>query len=582
MEDNLDLLKKYWQNNEFRPLQKEIIEHYQSGKDTVVLLPTGGGKSICYQLPSVTQEGLTLVISPLISLMHDQVNKLNERGIKAMYFENNTLKNSINQQFDNAKYGNFKLVYSSPERLLNKSFLNQIKSLKINGIAVDEAHCVSEWGHDFRPAFKAIKNLKQLLPEVPMIALTATATIEVLRNISSDLGMKTPKVFKTSFERKNIQYQVFSPKNKIDFINKSLKNKKESCIIYCNSRKETEDTSIKLRNMGLSCDYFHGGLKNEIKKQKLADWKSEKTLVIAATSAFGMGIDKENVRKVFHITIPESMESYYQETGRAGRDGRRSSAILLVNPDDHNKLFNISIKHLPNKNDLEKFFNKLSNYLQIPYGEGQGMLYKVNLKDFCDTYKFHPKKILNCFKFFDREGVFEFQELYQSQTFIKLTCSQKQAIQRIQQNDDGGLIIQFLMRNFEDIFRSRKKINVSQFSHFLDINIEKVTRQLVLLEKQNIIKFEFINTDINLYWKVPREDQFTLNSLLKRAEEYSRQKKDKVQKMIEYAFDFNECKRNKLLNYFGESKKNVCQNCSAKSCIKSFNSLKNETLFEKY
>ena len=191
------------------------------------------------------------------------------------------------------------------------------------------------------------------------------------------------------------------------------------------------------------------------------------------------------------------------------------------------------------------------------------MSFKLNFKDFCNTYKFEPKKIFNCFKFLDREGIFEFQQLYQSQTYIMLTCSQKQAIQRIQLNDEGALIIQFLMRNFEDIFRSRKKINVSQFSHFLDINIEKVTRQLVLLEKQNIIKFEFINTDINLYWKVPREDQFTLNSLLKRAEKYSRQKKDKVQKMIEYAFDFNECKRNKLLNYFGESKKNVCKNCSA-------------------
>ena len=368
MENNLDLLKKYWQKDKFRPMQKEIIENYQRGEDTVVLLPTGGGKSICYQLPAIVQEGLTLVISPLISLMQDQVNQLNERGIKAMFFENNSLKNPIDHQFDNAKYGNFKLIYSSPERLLNKSFLNQIKSLKIHGIAVDEAHCVSEWGHDFRPAFKAIKNLKQLLPGVPMIALTATATKEVIRSISSDLGMKTPKVFKTSFERKNIQYQVFSPKNKIDFIKKSLKDKKESCIIYCNSRKESESTAMKLRNLGLSCDYFHGGLNNEIKKKKLAEWKNEKTLVIVATSAFGMGIDKDNVRKVFHIMIPESIETYYQETGRVGRDGKLSSAILLVNPDDSNSLFKQSINHLPNKSDLENFFKKLSNYLQIPYG----------------------------------------------------------------------------------------------------------------------------------------------------------------------------------------------------------------------
>ena len=569
MKNTLDLLKKYWQNGEFRAMQKEIIEYYQSGKDVVVLLPTGGGKSICYQLPAIIQEGLTLVISPLISLMQDQVNQLNERGIKAMFFDNNTLKNPLDHQFDNAKYGNFKLVYSSPERLLNESFLNQIKSLKIHGIAIDEAHCVSEWGHDFRPAFKAIKNLKQLLPEVPMIALTATATKEVLKSISFDLGMKTPKVFKSSFERKNIQYQVFSPKDKIGFIKKSLKNKRESCIIYCNSRKETEYTVMKLKNLGLNCDYFHGGLNNEIKKQKLAEWKSEKTHIIVATSAFGMGIDKENVRKVFHIMIPESIESYYQETGRVGRDGKLSSAILLVNPKDKNRMYNLYLKNLPNKNDLKNFFKKLINYLQIPYGEGQGMIFKLNLKDFCNTYKFEPKKIFNCFKFFDREGIFEFQQIYQSQTLIMLTCSQKQALQRIQRNDDGALIIQFLMRNIEDVFRNKKKINVDQFSHFLDINTEKIRKHLKLLEKQNIIKFEQVNTDINLYWKVPREDRFTINSLLKRLEEYTHQKKNKVQKMIEYAFDLNKCKRNSILNYFGELNENVCQNCSANSCIQN-------------
>ena len=569
MKNNLDLLKKYWQNDEFRPMQKEIIEHYQSGKDTVVVLPTGGGKSICYQLPAIIQEGLTLVISPLISLMQDQVNQLNERGIKAMFFDNNTLKSPIDHQFDNAKYGNFKLVYSSPERLLNESFLNQIKSLKIHGIAIDEAHCVSEWGHDFRPAFKTIKNLKQLLPGVPMIALTASATKEVLKSISFDLGMRTPKVFKSSFERKNIQYQVFSPKNKIDFIKKSLKNKRESCIIYCNSRKETEYTAMKLQDLGISCDYFHGGLNNEIKKQKLVEWKNEKTLIIVATSAFGMGIDKENVRKVFHIMIPESIESYYQETGRVGRDGKPSSAILLVDPNDQKRIYNLYLQNLPNKNDLENFFKKLSNYLQIPFGEGQGKLFKLNHKDFCDTYKFHPKKIFNCFKFFDREGIFEFQQLYQSQTFIMLTCSQKQAVKRIQRNDDGALIIHFLMRNFEDIFRNKKKININQFSGFLNINIEKIRKNLKLLEQQNIIKFELINTDINLFWKAPREDQFTLNPLLKRLEEYTHQKKNKVQKMIEYAFDLNKCKRNSLLNYFGEFKENVCKNCSANSCIQN-------------
>ena len=358
MENNLDLLKKYWQHDKFRPLQKEIIEHYQNGLDTIALLPTGGGKSICYQLPAIVQEGLTLVISPLISLMQDQVNLLNERGIKAMFLRNNKFRNPIDHQFDNAKYGNYKLLYSSPERILNESFLMQIKSLKIERIAIDEAHCVSEWGNDFRPAFKAIKNLKKLFPKAPMIALTASATPKVIESISSDLGMRSPKVFKTSFDRKNIHYQVFYMEDKIDFIKKSLKDKKESCIIYCNSRKETELTSKKLKKWGLSCSFFHGGLDSEIKKQKLADWKNEKILVMIATSAFGMGIDKENVRKVFHFMIPESIESYYQETGRAGRDGKCSAAILLVNPNDQLRLYDLYIKNLPDQKDLKIFFKK--------------------------------------------------------------------------------------------------------------------------------------------------------------------------------------------------------------------------------
>ena len=567
MENNLDLLKKYWQYDKFRPLQKEIIEHYQNGLDTIALLPTGGGKSICYQLPAIVQEGLTLVISPLISLMQDQVNLLNEKGIKAMFLRNNKFRNPIDHQFDNAKYGNYKLLYSSPEHILNESFLMQIKSLKIDGIAVDEAHCVSEWGNDFRPAFKAIKDLKKLFPRTAMIALTASATPKVLESISSDLGMRSPKVFKTSFERKNIHYQVFYIEDKIEFIKKSLKDKKESCIIYCNSRKETELTAKKLKKWGLSCSFFHGGLDSEIKKQKLADWKNEKILVMIATSAFGMGIDKENVRKVFHFMIPESIESYYQETGRAGRDGKCSAAILLVNPNDQHRLYDLYIKNLPDQKDLKIFFKKLCDYLQIPYGGGEGIQFKMNLKDFCNTYRFQVKKIVNCFKVFDREGVFEFQQLYKAQTYVLLACSQEQAIKRVQQNDEGGLIIQFLMRSFEDIFRTKKKIDINQLSRFLNINNEKINRYLILLEKQKMIELEFLNTDISIYWKLPREDQFTLNVFLKKVEENTKQKKDKVQKMFDYAFDINKCKRNSILSYFGENQEKVCKNCSAKSCI---------------
>lgn len=566
MENSLDLLKKYWQTNGFRPLQKEIMEHYQTGQDTIALLPTGGGKSLCYQLPALMQEGITLVISPLISLMQDQVNQLKAKGIKAMYFESSSSRNSLDHQFDNARYGNYKLIYFSPERLLSDGFLNQIKTLPIHGIAVDEAHCVSEWGHDFRPAFKAIKQLKLLFHQVPIIALTASATSKVLEDIIIELGMKTPKVFKTSFERKNINYQVVYAEDKIQVIKKALKHKKESCIIYCRSRRETENTAKQLVNWGLSCDYFHGGMEAPLKKQKLDDWKQEKILVMVATNAFGMGIDKENVRKVFHIMIPESMESYYQETGRAGRDGKPAAAVLLVNPNDKLRLYDQFLKHLPDSKDLKKFFKKLCDYLQIPYGEGAEMQFKLNLKDFCNTYHFKPKKVFNCFKVFDREGVFEFQQLYQSQTFVKFHCTQQQAIQRIEQNDSAASVVQFLMRNIEEVFSSEKKINLGQFSDLLGMEIDRIKAVLVSLEKENIIKLNLINTDVKLQWKIPREDQFTLNVFLQRVEDQNQLKQDKIQKMLDYAFDLRQCKRNVILSYFGEHRKKICNNCSAESC----------------
>ena len=566
MENSLGLLKKHWQNDSFRPLQREIIEYYLEGQDTVVLLPTGGGKSLCYQLPAVMQEGQTLVISPLISLMQDQVNQLNARGIKSMFFESGSNNNALDRQFDNARYGNYKLIYCSPERLVNKVFLEQIKTLSIHGIAIDEAHCVSEWGHDFRPAFKAIKNLRKIFPNVPMIALTASATPSVLKDINSDLGLVSPKVFSTSFDRENINYRVVTAEDKLQVIKKILKDKKESCIIYCRSRNKTESTAKQLQNWGFSCDFFHGGLDASIKKQKLTDWKEEKRLIMVATNAFGMGIDKKNVRKVFHIMIPESIESYYQETGRAGRDGQPASAILLVHPTDQIRLYKQFIEHLPNAKDLKLFFRKLCNYLQIPYGGGEGTQFKVSFKDFCSTYQLESKKILNCFKVFDREGVFEFQQLYQSKTFVRIQCSHDQAVKRIQQADAGGAIVQFLMRNFEDIFRDEKKVNLGQFSDLMGMEISEIKRHLILLEKQSIIALQMINTDIKLHWKVPREDQFTLNPFLKRVEKHNQLRADKVEKMLDYAFNQIKCKRNIILSYFGEKRANVCGNCSAKCC----------------
>ena len=302
-----EALDRYWNSKSFRPLQKEVISNYLMAKDTVVLMPTGGGKSICYQLPALLSDGLTLVISPLISLMQDQVDQLNQRGIKSMFFESNRGKNDIDRQFENARNGGFKLIYSSPERLVNRSFLEQLKNLNIVGIAIDEAHCVSEWGHDFRPSFMAIKILREVFPKVAFMALTATATPEVLEDIKGGLGLEHPQVFRNSFERSNIHYRVGHAEDKMGEIKKILSDPKESVIIYCRSRSKTELMSQQLKRWGYKASYYHGGLEGSLKKQRLVDWKAETTPIMVATSAFGMGIDKSNVRKVIHLMMPESM-----------------------------------------------------------------------------------------------------------------------------------------------------------------------------------------------------------------------------------------------------------------------------------
>lgn len=563
-----EALNRYWNSKSFRPLQKQVISNYLMAKDTVVLMPTGGGKSICYQLPALLSDGLTLVISPLISLMQDQVDQLNQRGIKSMFFESNRGKNDIDRQFENARNGGFKLIYSSPERLVNRSFLEQLKNLNIVGIAVDEAHCVSEWGHDFRPSFMAIKNLREVFPKVAFMALTATATPEVLEDIKGGLGLEHPQVFRNSFERSNIHYRVGHAEDKMGEIKKILSDPNESVIIYCRSRSKTELMSQQLKRWGYKASYYHGGLEGSLKKQRLVDWKAETTPIMVATSAFGMGIDKSNVRKIIHLMMPESMEAYYQETGRAGRDGIDSTAILLVHPSDKTRLNDQFLSHLPDSSFIKRFFEKLTTTLNIAYGEGAGEEFKVNLNDFCDRYNFHPKKTLECLKILDREGVLELQQAYETQTYVKIVSSASVASQRAENVDDAGRILQFLMRNYQEIFRKEKKINLGQIIDLVGISFEEILKKLEGLKKDNIVDFQHYNTDLKLYWKVPREDQYTLNPFLKRIKAHHQQKADKIGFMIDYAFDNGECKRNKILRYFGEKKSDLCKQCSARSCRK--------------
>ncbi len=568
----LDYLKLYWKSDAFRPLQQEVIEHYLKGKDTLVLMPTGGGKSICYQLPALLDEGQMLVISPLISLMQDQVNQLNQRGIKSMFFEIQSCKNDIFRQLENARNGNFKLIYCSPERLASEEFLYQIEKLPIKGIAIDEAHCISEWGHDFRPAFNTIKKIRPLFPKTPLMALTATATPKVLNDIRTGLSLVNPKIFSNSFERKNIHYKVFYTEDKMDVLKKLLINSPDkSVIIYCRTRYKTEQTALQIQEWGLKANFYHGGLEGRQKKQCLEDWNKETNLIMVATKAFGMGIDKSNVRKVIHLIMPESMESYYQETGRAGRDGLHSEAILLVNTADKKRLENQFLSHLPDSKYLRQFFKKLCDFLKIAYREGEGREYKLNLKDFCNAYQFDIKKTKYCFSLLNREGVFEMKYIYEKQTRLMIKCSPKEALNRSEQGDNSARILKFLMRNYEEIFRKEKQINLTKVMELLGLSFNEIHKQLSLMDKENILEFQKSNSDIKLYWKTPREDNYTINPFLKKITAENDLKVKKIAFMIDYAFEISECRRNKILRYFGEEKLENCQQCSAISCQKKSN-----------
>ncbi len=367
-------------------MQEEIIASVLNGNDTVALLPTGGGKSLCFQVPALVMDGICIVVSPLVALMGDQVNALKERGIKALKLTGGISFDELNTLLDNALYGNYKFLYLSPERLQQEIVQNYIKQMNVNSIAVDEAHCISQWGNDFRPAYKNITLLREIHPLVPIIALTATATPEVLEDTIAELKLELPAVFKNSFVRENLSYQVSKEEDKLYKTEQLLKTNTGSAIVYVRSRKSTIEISEQLNSLGISATFYHGGISAKEKAQKLQEWRNRTFSTMVATNAFGMGIDHPNVRFVIHLQIPESLESYFQEAGRAGRDGEYASAVLLYNEYDKMYVKQQFVDSLPTTSDLKSTYRNLNNYFQISYGEGEFTKHNFSFSEFCKTY----------------------------------------------------------------------------------------------------------------------------------------------------------------------------------------------------
>ena len=564
--DKQTLLKQFWGYTAFRPLQEEIIDSVMANRDTFALLPTGGGKSLCYQLPALLRPGFTLVISPLIALMEEQVTYLNELGIKAMYFKSAVRRLSLNQQIDNALNGNFKVVYCSPERLSASLFLAQLKNAPISMIAVDEAHCISEWGHDFRPAYRKIKFLKKEFPDLPLLLLTASATPEVVKDIKNLLDLEAPNFFQTSFERPNIAYEVWKTEDKWTTVMQLLNSRKGSSIIYCYSRKQTEDLAAFLIQNGFKAAFFHAGLTNEVKKERLKAWQNEIIQHMVATTAFGMGIDKSEVRTVIHTYLPESIETYYQETGRAGRDGKPARTYLLYHQGDLTELQRKTVEQLPQQEDIKKYYSHLCNYLQIAYGELPDTDFELDLSIFYERYQVSEKKLFQILNHFEKTGVLNWTTTRGQQVKIRAKVSPENAVNFIKSGNNSALVLEYLMRQTPHFFTTNSFFLKSEMSNALRLSSDRLTEALIDLQQKNYLSYSTVSSSIIVRFIVPREDSYTLRPVIEGLKKLKIQKHLKSNVLITYIQEQEKCRRNFILDYFGEQPKSICNQCNAKCC----------------
>lgn len=579
MSSAVEILKKYWNHNAFRTPQEQIIASVLEGNDTFGLLPTGGGKSVCFQVPALMMDGICLVISPLVALMKDQVNNLQNKGIKAVALTGGIYENDIIDILDNCQFGNFKFLYLSPERLQNDWILDRIKNLPINLIAIDEAHCVSQWGHDFRPAYLKIAKLKEYFPKVPFIALTASATQRVQGDIVVQLQLKEPKFFTKSFARDNLAYMVFEVEDKLFMIEQILKKNPQPSIIYVNNRKACSDTVKQLESLGFSATFYHGGLSSKDKENHMKLWMDEKVQTIVATNAFGMGIDKANVKTVIHLHLPQNLENYYQEAGRAGRNGEKAFAVLLVNPSDVKQSELQFISVLPDKEFLVQVFKKLCAFFQIAYGEGINEQFSFNINQFCIKYNFPALKTYNALLFLDRQGVIALSQEFSEKISIQFIIPSKEVIRYISLNPNDEEILMTILRTYPGVYEMPTNINLSLIAKKSNSDEKKIEQLFQNLKEKEVIDYVAKNNDSTLIFNEVREDEKTINRISKYLENQNQLKKNQFESVLLYIKEQNQCKSQLLLEYFGETKTERCGICSY--CITLNRNRENKSVEEK-
>lgn len=562
MQQALEILKKYWQHDTFREPQDKIILSVLEGKDTFALMPTGGGKSVCFQVPAMMKDGLCLVISPLIALMKDQVANLEKLNIKAIALTGGISTDELSDLLDNCKFGNYKFLYLSPERLQADWVIERIKELPINLVAVDEAHCVSQWGHDFRPAYLQLAILKKHLPHVPFLALTASATERVQQDIVTQLGLEAPVLFKKSFARENLAYMVFETEDKLNRIQQVLTKNLEPSIIYVRNRKACHDISSQLISLGFRATFYHGGLKEKEKETNMNAWLTEKVQVIVATNAFGMGIDKPNVKTVMHIQLPENLESYYQEAGRAGRNGQKSFGVLLVNSSDVGIGKQQFLEVLPDKTFLKEVYSKLNSFLQIAYGEGIGETYPFNFTNFCQQYRFPTTKTYNALQFLDRQGILTLSQQFTEKVTLQFIIPSKEVMRYISLNPADEEMILAILRNYAGVFDMETSLNTSLITKKAKATEEQLINLLERLAQKGVIAYRSSGNDSSITFNEVREDEHTINRISKFLEKQNEIKLKQFEAVVDYVTNTNKCKSRLILEYFDEKTGTDCGICS--------------------
>jgi ATP-dependent DNA helicase RecQ len=560
------ILKRYWGFDTFRPLQEDVITAVLQGKDTLALMPTGGGKSLCYQVPAMSQDGMCLVISPLIALMKDQVENLRKKNITAFAIYSGMSRKEVINTFKVASESNCKFLYVSPERLETNLFKEYLPGLHISLIAVDEAHCISQWGYDFRPPYLRIAALREELPNVPILALTASATPDVQKDICEKLQFRNQQIFRQSFERPNLSYSNFRVDSKINKIIEILRKVPGTGIVYCKSRKRTKEISELLQLQNISADFYHAGLVQEERNKKQEAWINNKVRVIVCTNAFGMGIDKPDVRTVIHADVPDCLENYYQEAGRAGRDGKTSYAVLLYDERDLHELEQMAALRFPSQDDIRNVYQSVANYLQIPTGAGEYQYYDFDISDFLKKFKLTSHITLYSLKALEQEGWLSFNEQVFLPSSAMFTSSKNYLEEFETAHPQLEPVIKTLLRAYEGIFDYPASISEKMMAGLMKKEVDDVKKQLADLQRFGIIEYtpQKDTPQLLLLRNRIKAEDITINmvSYNKRKEQFLQ----RMKQMVSYVKEVVECRSQIIGSYFGDSKIRTCGICD--NCLR--------------